>query len=98
MLEHRGPDKSQHHVFPLSRNSQGVMQGYVLHLRGTLTPQPVTDDEGNSLLWNGEIFGGIQVLIISKVIYFFLLICLYSSTQIYIFFFYCIKWLVHRKI
>ncbi|XP_059143078.1 asparagine synthetase domain-containing protein 1-like [Physella acuta] len=61
LLEHRGPDQSQHHVFPLSRNSQGVMQGYVLHLRGILTPQPVTDDEGNALLWNGEIFGGIQV-------------------------------------
>lgn len=33
----------------------------VLHLRGTNTSQPVEDESGNILLWNGEIFGGLQV-------------------------------------
>ena len=32
--------------------------GYVLHLRGVPTAQPLTDAAGNILLWNGEIFGG----------------------------------------
>ena len=35
--------------------------GTVLHLRGTKTPQPLEDECGNVLLWNGEIFGGIEV-------------------------------------
>ena len=36
--------------------------GYVLHLRGVPTKQPLTDAKGNILLWNGEIFeGNIQV-------------------------------------
>lgn len=33
----------------------------VLHLRGAKTPQPLEDESGNILLWNGEIFGGLQV-------------------------------------
>ena len=33
----------------------------VLHLRGRKTPQPLQDDCGNILLWNGEIFGGLAV-------------------------------------
>ncbi|XP_071500418.1 asparagine synthetase domain-containing protein 1-like [Diadema antillarum] len=39
----------------------GTFIGQVLHLRGEPTPQPVSDDAGNILLWNGEIFGGIEV-------------------------------------
>ena len=35
--------------------------GHVLHMRGDLTPQPTGDSHGNYLLWNGEIFGGLQV-------------------------------------
>lgn len=36
----------------------------VLFIRGTKpTPQPYGDDNGNLLLWNGEIFGGIDVCI-----------------------------------
>ncbi|KAK7938808.1 hypothetical protein WMY93_002134 [Mugilogobius chulae] len=34
---------------------------HVLHMRGVLTPQPIRDDNGNVLLWNGEIFGGLTV-------------------------------------
>lgn len=33
----------------------------VLHLRGRKTPQPLQDEWGNILLWNGEIFGGLAV-------------------------------------
>ncbi|XP_070195936.1 asparagine synthetase domain-containing protein 1-like isoform X2 [Littorina saxatilis] len=41
--------------------SQALFAGYVLHLRGCMTPQPVSNDDGDLLLWNGEIFGGIEV-------------------------------------
>ncbi|KAJ8417542.1 hypothetical protein AAFF_G00223850 [Aldrovandia affinis] len=34
---------------------------HVLHMRGQLTPQPVEDQGGNVLLWNGEVFGGLAV-------------------------------------
>lgn len=34
----------------------------VLGLRGgQVVTQPLQDDEGNVLLWNGEVFGGIEV-------------------------------------
>ena len=35
--------------------------GHVLHLRGHLTPQPVVDDTGNILLWNGELYDGLAI-------------------------------------
>jgi asparagine synthetase B (glutamine-hydrolysing) len=36
--------------------------GSVLHIQGDhLCPQPVIDDKGNVLLWNGEIFGGLTI-------------------------------------
>lgn len=31
-------------------------------MRGLLTPQPVQDDAGNVLEWNGEVFGGLPVM------------------------------------
>jgi asparagine synthetase B (glutamine-hydrolysing) len=31
--------------------------GTVLSMRGELTPQPITDQHGNCLIWNGELFG-----------------------------------------
>ncbi|CAL1529841.1 unnamed protein product [Lymnaea stagnalis] len=60
-LNNRGPDVSLLHTVHLTETCQGTMQGCVLHLRGDLTPQPVTDKTGNALLWNGEIFDGIPV-------------------------------------
>lgn len=33
----------------------------ILHLRGKFTPQPLKDKMGNVLIWNGEIFGGVEV-------------------------------------
>lgn len=38
------------------------MAASVLHLRGKFTSQPLKDDMGNALLWNGEIFGGVEVV------------------------------------
>ncbi|CAG5120014.1 unnamed protein product [Candidula unifasciata] len=61
LLHHRGPDVSRSHVISLAENLTGYMQGCVLHLRGHLTPQPVSDADGNAFLWNGEVFDGIQV-------------------------------------
>uniref|UniRef100_A0A8C4TTN7 Asparagine synthetase domain-containing protein 1 n=1 Tax=Erpetoichthys calabaricus TaxID=27687 RepID=A0A8C4TTN7_ERPCA len=61
-LQRRGPDCSRH----VSRRDPGSgyecrFSGHVLHMRGPLTPQPLEDDDGNVLLWNGEVFGGVPV-------------------------------------
>ncbi|XP_069126175.1 asparagine synthetase domain-containing protein 1-like [Argopecten irradians] len=58
----RGPDCSSSHQIDVGcHGKQLFLQGHVLHLRGQLTPQPLQDHHGNTLLWNGEIFGGIEV-------------------------------------
>ncbi|XP_078408013.1 asparagine synthetase domain-containing protein 1 [Cetorhinus maximus] len=61
-LRRRGPDHSQQ----LSREVPEVgynvfFSGHVLHMRGCLIPQPMQDTQGNLLLWNGEVFGGIEI-------------------------------------
>lgn len=59
-LTRRGPNSSKQ----LSKSSvhyQCLFSGHVLHLRGDLTVQPVEDEGGNVLLWNGEVFGGVKV-------------------------------------
>lgn len=38
------------------------LYGYTLQLQGPLTLQPMTDPDGNMLLWNGEIFEGAKDL------------------------------------
>lgn len=38
-----------------------LFSAHVLHMRGLLTPQPLEDDAGNVLEWNGEIFSGLWV-------------------------------------
>ncbi|XP_067028707.1 asparagine synthetase domain-containing protein 1-like isoform X2 [Acropora muricata] len=63
-LKRRGPDHEEtKNVFV--ENDLGTfslsLTGTVLHLRGRKTPQPLVDDCGNILLWNGEIFGGIEI-------------------------------------
>lgn len=30
-------------------------------MRPPLTPQPISNDRGDLLLWNGEVFGGLTV-------------------------------------
>lgn len=61
-IGNRGPDASKWESVCLSPNAVGVFCGYVLHLRGELTSQPLTDIDGNVLLWNGEVFGGLPAL------------------------------------
>ncbi|XP_006823674.1 asparagine synthetase domain-containing protein 1-like, partial [Saccoglossus kowalevskii] len=64
-LRRRGPNHSE--IVQKSLGSHNGLSccinfsGHVLHLRGSLTPQPLQDQSGNILLWNGEIFGGINV-------------------------------------
>ncbi|KAK2839463.1 hypothetical protein Q5P01_013203 [Channa striata] len=62
-LKRRGPDSSQDVTVTDKHGSyQCVFSAHVLHMRGLLTPQPVQDDTGNVLVWNGEIFGGLPVM------------------------------------
>lgn len=61
-LKRRGPNWSQDlTVRGTNRCYQCLFSAHVLHMRGLLTPQPVQDNSGNVLLWNGEIFGGLPV-------------------------------------
>ncbi|XP_065070032.1 asparagine synthetase domain-containing protein 1-like isoform X2 [Rhopilema esculentum] len=63
-LSNRGPDAVGNFKEILNKFQNGSYKlemefaGYVLHLRGCLTVQPLKDRAGNILLWNGEIFGG----------------------------------------
>ncbi|KAK3568722.1 hypothetical protein QTP86_013870 [Hemibagrus guttatus] len=61
-LRRRGPDCSRD-VTASSSNPEHscLFSAHVLHMRGSLTPQPLQDDHGNLLLWNGEVFGGLAV-------------------------------------
>ncbi|XP_068427879.1 asparagine synthetase domain-containing protein 1 [Clinocottus analis] len=61
-LKRRGPDLSRDvTVGGTSACYQCLFSAHVLHMRGLLTPQPVLDNTGNVLVWNGEIFGGLPV-------------------------------------
>ncbi|XP_067677587.1 asparagine synthetase domain-containing protein 1-like isoform X2 [Haliotis asinina] len=60
-IQNRGPDYRGSHVVSVSSDQSLVFGGFVLHLRGSATPQPVTDDTGNTFLWNGEVFGGMEM-------------------------------------
>ncbi|GAA6219704.1 asparagine synthetase domain-containing protein 1 [Lates japonicus] len=61
-LKRRGPNSSQDLTFT-GKNPcyQCLFSAHVLHMRGLLTPQPLQDNTGNILLWNGEIFWGLPV-------------------------------------
>lgn len=37
------------------------LEGTVLHMRGPLTAQPLISSSGDALLWNGEVFAGMEV-------------------------------------
>ncbi len=60
-LGHRGPDAQDHVILRLTEDTSALFCGFTLHFRGELTPQPLVDDRGNVLLWNGEIFDGVEV-------------------------------------
>lgn len=61
-LKNRGPNSSRDISETLSNpNCSLLFSAHVLHMRGCLTPQPLQDENGNTLLWNGEVFGGLTV-------------------------------------
>ncbi|XP_076462692.1 asparagine synthetase domain-containing protein 1-like [Babylonia areolata] len=60
-IPRRGPDVQRGLTGNLWSRVRALFAGFVLHLRGSLTPQPLTNRDGDVLLWNGEIFGGIEV-------------------------------------
>ncbi|XP_066433201.1 asparagine synthetase domain-containing protein 1 [Eleutherodactylus coqui] len=61
-LRRRGPDSSRQLLErACSHNYSCLFSGHVLHLRGQLTPQPLQDRHGNVFLWNGEVFGGVDI-------------------------------------
>ncbi|CAH2302508.1 asparagine synthetase domain-containing 1 [Pelobates cultripes] len=61
-IRRRGPNNSHHLIKCDPSNGYSCFfSGHVLHLRGQLTPQPLQDKDGNIFLWNGEVFGGIEV-------------------------------------
>nr|XP_057938565.1 asparagine synthetase domain-containing protein 1 [Doryrhamphus excisus] len=64
-LKRRGPNSSKDCIVTGSNHHhhhyQCFFSAHVLHMRGLLTPQPIEDTTGNILVWNGEIFGGLEV-------------------------------------
>ncbi|XP_036401613.1 asparagine synthetase domain-containing protein 1 [Megalops cyprinoides] len=61
-LRKRGPCSSQEITKTVADlGYRCLFSAHVLHLRGFLTPQPVEDGNGNVLLWNGEVFGGLTI-------------------------------------
>ncbi|XP_072301297.1 asparagine synthetase domain-containing protein 1 [Eucyclogobius newberryi] len=61
-LRKRGPDHSQNlTIRDASCRYRCLFSAHVLHMRGPLTPQPLQDQHGNVLSWNGEVFGGLTV-------------------------------------
>ncbi|KAI0225215.1 hypothetical protein LSAT2_023904 [Lamellibrachia satsuma] len=59
-LRHRGPDSCHMLTCDLSSDVRATFYGCTLHFQGAFTVQPISDDQSNVLLWNGEIFGGIE--------------------------------------
>ncbi|XP_029836712.2 asparagine synthetase domain-containing protein 1 [Ixodes scapularis] len=62
LLKRRGPDGCAAEEVKLEGDATLIFLASVLGLRGRkLTPQPVRDEPGNVLVWNGEVFGGLGV-------------------------------------
>ena len=59
-LQRRGPDCGRTVCKAIAPGLNAVFCGTVLHFRGSLTVQPL-ELNGNLLLWNGEVFAGLQV-------------------------------------
>lgn len=64
-LQNRGPDAIHTHTIQIGNETDPIRISFVasvLFVRGTEpTPQPYGDEKGNLLLWNGEIFRGVDV-------------------------------------
>ncbi|XP_013787823.1 asparagine synthetase domain-containing protein 1-like isoform X2 [Limulus polyphemus] len=62
ILKRRGPDASSSKIIYIRDKVKAIFFASVLHLRGTsVVQQPYEDSYGNLLLWNGEIFHGLEV-------------------------------------
>jgi len=62
LLQRRGPDYQGYMETWLDSTWKVLSYSTVLHMRGELCKQPVCNStSGGILLWNGEVFGGIQV-------------------------------------
>ena len=60
VLQRRGPDCCKSVFKTVVPGVTAVFCGTVLHFRGSVTVQPL-ELNGNMLLWNGEVFTGLQV-------------------------------------
>jgi len=61
LLQNRGPDSVNIHKLTLENNLKLTLISSVLFIRGKGTKQPLEDSNGNILMWNGEIFGGLSI-------------------------------------
>ncbi|KAI9294938.1 hypothetical protein K502DRAFT_365425 [Neoconidiobolus thromboides FSU 785] len=61
----RGPDAQDEYKLNININNKTIeilFYGFVLHLRGdNVVKQPIVNDRGDVLCFNGEIFGGLKV-------------------------------------
>ncbi|RKP06133.1 hypothetical protein THASP1DRAFT_32045 [Thamnocephalis sphaerospora] len=62
----RGPDAAGEHIVQLNGDGHPSVAlrffGATLHLRGDrVTQQPLVDQHGNVLCWNGEVFAGLEI-------------------------------------
>ena len=60
-IRRRGPNAEHIIEEKLWSDIPTLFGGFVLHIRGDITPQPLRNRNGDLLLWNGEIFDGFQV-------------------------------------
>ena len=59
-IRNRGPDSFGEVELA---DGHATFMGAVLHMRGAeVQRQPLVNDRGDVFLWNGEVFGGIEVL------------------------------------
>ena len=61
LLRRRGPDTEGVHRVEVGGGTTLHLEGTVLHMRGPLTAQPLLSNNGDAMLWNGEVFAGMEV-------------------------------------
>lgn len=60
-IRNRGPDSFREHTI---EDSNVHFVASVLRMRGSdVTPQPLISPSGDVFVWNGEVFGGLHVII-----------------------------------
>ncbi|XP_042210769.1 asparagine synthetase domain-containing protein 1-like [Homarus americanus] len=62
LLNHRGPDAHEKKTLSVNDEVNALFEGCVLWLQGRKpTSQPLIDQNGNILLWNGDILAGFEI-------------------------------------